>query len=123
MKPEYTALNAEIIDDLKTILGETYEEMIEEQIVAAREYLAKIQHAFETGDACAGNKLAHALKSSAGQIGLQGVHWLAKDLEMTFMADHDQGAAPSERARQIFSYLTLAFEHSIQALKAYGKAR
>lgn len=114
------ALNREIIDDLKTILGEGFDEIIREQVEQSGEYMRDIQQALDGDDSATAMRRAHALKSSVGQIGLQGIHALAKELEFTCNADSEKGEV-SSHAKQLHMLIGDEFPGAVKALVAYVK--
>ena len=117
MTPEYLSLNTEIIDDLHAILDEAFDDMVEEQVQQLGEYLILLGAAFKEENAAVGMRLAHSLKTSVGQIGLQGVHWMAKDLELTLQADDEQNNPPSDKAKMLYREIKEALPHAQAAMQ------
>lgn len=112
------ALNHEIIDDLMVILGEGFNEIIKEQVAQAHVYLRELQPLLDADDAESAMRRAHAFKSSAGQIGLQGIHALAQNLESTCKADMGTGAV-SPQARDLYRAITAEFPEAVRLLLRY----
>jgi HPt (histidine-containing phosphotransfer) domain-containing protein len=115
------ALNHEIIDDLHAILGEGYGEIVEEQVEQAKEYLGEIAGYLAADDPGHVKIKAHGLKSSAGQIGLQGIHALAKELEMTSLADEAHGACSVE-AKALYQTICDELFGAVKALHGYAES-
>lgn len=114
------ALNHEIIDDLKAILGEGFDEIVEEQVEQAGIYLRDLKTLLTEGNVEMAMRRAHALKSSAGQIGLQGIFALAKELEFTCNADADKGEV-SHHAQELFQTICDEFAGAVKALVTYTR--
>lgn len=114
-------LNREIIDDLQTILGDGFAEIVEEQVEQAVVYIRDMEDLLATNQPEMAMRRAHALKSSAGQVGLQGMHALAKELELTCKADIPSGQT-SEKALQLFRTLQKDFTLATQLLRQYIKS-
>lgn len=112
-------LNQEIIEDLRAILGDGYSEIVDDQVRQGNSYLQTIAAQLAAGNADAVRKTAHSLKSSAGQIGLQGIHDLARDLEKTSAADAQTGKECSAEAKALHAALAGAFPVAVQALRDY----
>lgn len=110
------ALNVEIIDDLQDILGDGYDAMVQEQINQAKLYLSEIGAHASSGDAKEMSGKAHSLKGSTGQVGLQGIHHLAAELERSANAD---GVVLSANSKQICDTLQKEFPAAVKALQAY----
>lgn len=111
-------LNEEIIDDLIAILGDAYLAIFEDQIQQATAYIKEIAGHIHAGDALKASKRAHALKSSAGQVGLQSIHLLAKKLEYTCSADAEKGEI-SQQAKELFATLVEEYEGCVKCLYGY----
>jgi len=114
------ALNYEIIDDLKAILGDGFADIIREQVEQSSVYMQEIRQLLDANDAKGAMRQAHALKSSVGQIGLQGMHALAKELEFTCNADSEKGEV-STHARQLYNLIGDELPGAIKALVVYVK--
>lgn len=112
-------LNHEIIDDLHAILGEGYGEIVDEQVEQAKQYLEEMAGYFAANDPHQVKMKAHGLKSSAGQIGLQGIHALAKELEMTSLADEANGACSTE-AKVLYKTICDELFGAVKALQGYA---
>lgn len=112
------ALNHEIIDDLKTILGDGFDEIIDEQVEQAAIYLSELQQQLGRNQPQEVVRLAHSLKSSAGQIGLHGIHALAKELEAVSIADSEGGAC-SLQATELFRTIVEEMPSAVQGLRRY----
>lgn len=112
------ALNHEIIDDLKTILGDGFDEIIDEQVEQAAIYLRQLQQYIADDQPQEVARLAHSLKSSAGQIGLHGIHALAKELEATSLADSEGGQC-SGQAKELFRTIVEEMPAAVQGLRRY----
>lgn len=117
--PHYE-LNPAIIDDLIELLGVGFFELMEEQITQANEYVDELEVMFEEGDAAKIAKCAHALKSSTGQVGLQGIHLLVKDLEYKAKEDAAAGRPVGNAARSAFSTLKSHYVHAVRILRDYA---
>lgn len=114
------ALNHEIIDDLRAILGSGFDEIVKEQVEQAGIYLGELQQLLDDDDAYMAMRRAHALKSSAGQIGLHGIYRLARDLEVACDADAEKGQA-SPQAKALFRQLRDGFAGAVQKLLDYTR--
>lgn len=114
----YSVLNEEIIDDLAAILGDNYVTIFEEQILQANAYIDEIKNFFAVGNVAKIPKRAHALKSSAGQVGLQSIHFLAKDLEFACAADAEKGEI-SQHSKDIFARLIREYDGAVKCLYGY----
>lgn len=112
------ALNHEIIDDLYAILGDGYTEIVNEQVQQALKYLQELQLYLQENDIQKAMRTAHALKSSAGQVGLQGIHDLTKKLEFQCIEDQASNASSAE-AKQLYHTICAEFEGAMQALRNY----
>lgn len=119
--PEHR-LNHEIIDDLSGILGEGFGEIVREQVAQGQVYLRELQRLLGEADAERAMRCAHALKSSAGQIGLQGIHALAWELERICKEDMARGEM-NPRAMELHRIIAREFPHAVQALQDYISAR
>lgn len=111
-------LNLEIIDDLKTILGDGFDEIIDEQLEQASIYLRELQQSLADDQPEAAMRCAHSLKSSAGQIGLQGIHALAKELEFTCSVDSERGES-SLQAKELCRMIIDELPGAVQSLRNY----
>lgn len=118
MPQNLPVLNEEIIDDLIAILGDGYLAIFEDQIQQATSYIKDIAAAIQEGEALKASKRAHALKSSTGQVGLQSIHYLAKDLEYTCSADAEKGEI-SLHAKQVFEQLVADYDACVKCLYSY----
>jgi HPt (histidine-containing phosphotransfer) domain-containing protein len=118
MSFHYSVLNEEIIDDMAAILGDGYAAIFEEQLLQATSYIEEIRHFLANDSVAKVPKRAHALKSSAGQVGLQGIHFLAQDLEYACAADAEKGEI-SQRSRDIFSRLVHEYDGAVRCLYGY----
>lgn len=121
MTASHYELNYEIIDDLLSLLGVGYFELMEEQITQANEYLAEIESLMLAGtDPATVSKRAHAFKSSTGQVGLLGIYALAKKLEYQTKIDAGAGAAISGDAKQFYAELTEHYLPAVRILRDYA---
>lgn len=111
-------LNQEIIDDLHAILGDGFGEIVEEQTIQALEYLQEIARCLKKGKAEAALRYAHSLKSSTGQIGLQGIYSLTRDLEKQCREDVVAGAVSAEATR-IHTQICEEFGGAVGKLRRY----
>lgn len=118
MQDTDAVLNEEIIDDLIAILGDGYLEIFEDQLQQATGYIKDIDNSIQSGDALKTSKRAHALKSSTGQVGLQSIHYLAKDLEYTCSADAEKGEI-SLHAKEVFARLVADYDVAVKCLYGY----
>jgi HPt (histidine-containing phosphotransfer) domain-containing protein len=114
------ALNHEIIDDLYAILGDGYTEIVDEQVEQALKYLKELGELLQADNAKMVTRTAHALKSSAGQVGLEGIHALAKNLEIVSTADQEQGVC-SDEAKMLHRTICTEFKAAVMALRDYVK--
>lgn len=114
-------LNQEIIDDLFAILGDGYAEIVDDQVEQGTEYLAALGVALAENAPEKVSKGAHLLKSSAGQIGLQGIHELARDLEKSAIASTQAGTGCSAEQKELYAALQNNFEAAVQVLRDYLK--
>lgn len=112
-------LNTEIIDDLQAILGDGFLEIVDEQLEQAREYLSELIQLITEGNARHCSLKAHSLKSSAGQVGMQGIQFLAKDLEESCRVDMESGEGISNKSRKLFDNLVREFDTAAEELKQY----
>ncbi|MGB1539774.1 MAG: Hpt domain-containing protein [Rickettsiales bacterium] len=117
MLEAYQALNEEIIDDLQTILGGGFGEIVEEQVIQAREYMKDMQQNLKDQDSQKMMRNAHALKSSAGQIGLEGIHLKAKEIETLCREDIDSGSPMRGDIAEKLALLQDAFDGAVAKLK------
>lgn len=107
------ALNYDIIDALYTILKSSYSRIIdehEEQVLKClRDIPAQLQ-----ADAESAKISIHVLKSSTGQLGLQGIYDLIRKLEITYQED-----ACGEEAMELYRVIYTEFPVAIQTLRNY----
>lgn len=118
MQNDAAVLNEEIIDDLMAILGDGYLSIFQDQIDQATSYIDEISNHLEVGETLKASKRAHALKSSTGQVGLQSIHYLAKDLEYTCSADSEKGEI-SQHAKDVFAKLRAEYDACVKCLYGY----
>lgn len=121
MSSTHHHLNREIIDDLQAILGNGFTEIMAEQVEQATEYIKDLKDLLEANQSDMAMRRAHALKSSAGQIGLQGIYALAKELELACKADSD-GGRTSEKSWRFFYTVQEEFSPAVQHLRQYVKS-
>lgn len=114
-------LNREIIDDLQTILGNGFAEIMAEQVEQATGYIKDLKDLLEANQSDMAMRRAHALKSSVGQIGLQGIYALAKELELACKADSESGKT-SEKSLRFFRTLQEEFNPAVLHLRQYVKS-
>lgn len=118
MSVSSASLNTQIIDDLRAILGEDFNMIVEEQLTQARKYMDELHHLLQNNDVNMAMRRAHSLKSSVGQVGLYDIQLLAKDLELTCRADMDRGSI-SHHARELFNQIIAGFDYAVESLESY----
>lgn len=121
MSSTYYHLNREIIDDLQAILGNGFAEIMAEQVEQATGYIKDLKDLLEAHQSDMAMRRAHALKSSVGQIGLQGIYALAKELELACKADSDSDRT-SEKTWRFFRAMQEEFNPAVQHLRQYVKS-
>lgn len=113
------ALNHEIIDDLRSVLGDGFNDILDEQLEQAGHYLVELEELLRQGDSDQAMRKAHALKSSVGQVGLQGIYALAKELE--FMCNSSIGKRlPNTHALELLRLLSDEFPAAVENLRRYA---
>lgn len=122
MSASAQALNHEIIDDLYGILGDGYDEIVDEQVEQAQLYLSELDAFLAEDKPNGAMRRAHALKSSAGQVGMHGIYALAKELEMICLAD-EQNNSCSSQAKILYTTICEEFAGAVQALRNYVAAK
>lgn len=121
MNSPHFELNHAIIDELIELLGVGYFELMEEQITQANDYFEELEVLFaDGGDPSTIAKRAHALKSSVGQVGLHGIHLLAKETEYKAKADVEAGKPVSAATREAFATLNEFYVPAVQRLRDYA---
>ena len=121
MSLPHQSLNREIIDDLQTILGDGFSEIVDEQVEQAVGYIKDLEELLRANQSDMAMRRAHALKSSSGQVGMQGIYTLAKELELACKADIQSGKT-SEEALAIYQTLREQFTLAAQHLRQYIKS-
>lgn len=119
MPENHQELNLEIIDDLLEVLGDSYLEIVEDQITQANEYMSELHEAESAGAVAQIQKIAHTLKSSVGQVGLQGIFRLAKALEYHARDDVGLSGKMSAETEQLAGELAAAYPSAVAALRKH----
>ncbi|MBT5899320.1 MAG: response regulator [Rhodospirillaceae bacterium] len=109
-------LDGKVLDDWESFLpAEQFRELIDAQVLGARECLQSLKIAVENGALDEVGELAHVMKSTSGSLGMSQVQAVAADLEAACGEGH--GAIALEMAPNIDEAMTKA----IDALdKRYG---
>ncbi|MGM0593777.1 MAG: Hpt domain-containing protein [Pseudomonadota bacterium] len=74
-------LDMDTLDDLRTMLDDGLEELLEEYLLDSARTLEALQEAAQRGDRAELVDLAHSLKGSSGNLGIQAVYRLSEQLE------------------------------------------
>ncbi|WP_211103933.1 response regulator [Skermanella pratensis] len=96
------------LDELRAAVGDSYAMMVEMFPASAREELAALRAALDSGDAGSSRRAAHSLKGVAASFGATRVQAIAHLLE-------DTGHPPEEAAR-LLARLESALEDTLEAL-------
>ncbi|MCH2546772.1 MAG: Hpt domain-containing protein [Alphaproteobacteria bacterium] len=115
-------LNVEIIDDLFGILGEGYFEIVDEQVEQSVIYLTELKEFLANNQPAQAQKHAHSLKSSSGQVGLQGIHDMSKELEVA-CAEDVQSNTCSTKAVALHRTICEEFAGAVASLRSYLEAK
>ncbi|UEM22345.1 PAS domain S-box protein [Skermanella mucosa] len=105
---ELPLIDAGRLDELRAAVGESYAMMMEMFPDSAREELAALRTALDSGDAGSSRRAAHSLKGVAASFGATRVQAIAHLLED---ADH-----PPEEAFRLLARLESALEDTLAAL-------
>lgn len=111
--PTPEPLDLAALDDLKDMLAEALNEIIDSFLDGLDAELAAIAAATDV-DATATRSAAHALKGSAGNLGARVLAGLASDIEKSAMA------GDMARCKQLLPALTTAAADARTALTAYA---
>lgn len=111
--PTPETLDLAALDDLKDMLAEALDEIIDGFLVGLDAEVAAISGAIDV-DAKATRSAAHALKGSAGNLGARVLASLSSDLEKSAMA------GDMARCRQLLPALATAATDARKALTAYA---
>ena len=76
-----SALDLGTLNELKEILEEGLDELLDEYLADAPSQLSKLTDAAEAGDVQAIADVAHSLKGSSGNLGISTVYTLCQQLE------------------------------------------
>lgn len=123
MPENHQELNLEIIDDLLEVLGDSYLEIVEDQIDQANEYMGELREAVSAGAAAKIQRIAHALKSSVGQVGLQGIFRLAKAVEYQARDDVELSGKMSKETERLSGVLEAAYPAAVESLRNHARAK
>ncbi len=110
-------VDEEAIEALRGILREEFPQVVESFIRNAQRAISLIELAIAEGDRVSAIMSAHKLASSAGQIGLNELSVLARELE------NKAGHAPKMELEIIHRDIEKSFEKSRKALAAMGEKR
>ena len=76
-----TSLNLTTLNELKEMLEEGLDELLDEYLIDTPSQLAQLREAVEAGDINAIASVAHTLKGSSGNLGINAVYLLCQELE------------------------------------------
>ncbi len=90
-----TVLDLSTLDELKEILEEGLDELIEEYLADTPSQISHLHGAAQSGDLDALASASHALKGSSGNLGISAVYTLCQQLEQEAKAGtvSDAGAS------------------------------
>lgn len=80
---DYTAIDGNIYNEVRDVMGDAFSGMVEAYLEDAVEYIQSIKEGFADGDKDKVAKAAHPLKSSSSGLGLSAFGELAKRIEYT----------------------------------------
>lgn len=123
MSENHQELNLEIIDDLLEVLGDSYLEIVEDQIEQAGEYMDELGEAVFAGDTARIQKIAHLLKSSVGQVGLQGIFRLTQAMERQVRDDVGLSGKMSKETERLSGVLAVAYPAAVESLRKHIHAK
>ena len=75
-------LDVEIFEQAKSLLGESFSQVVEAYLEDAANYLVQIHSGLSDNNLEQAAKAAHPLKSSSASLGLVGVSEIAKSIEL-----------------------------------------
>ncbi len=76
-----TSLNLTTLNELKEMLEEGLDELLDEYLSDTTSQLAQLREAVDAGDINTIASIAHTLKGSSGNLGINAVYLLSQDLE------------------------------------------
>lgn len=88
-------LNLETLEELREMLEEGLDEVLEEYMGDAERQLKLLNNAVESGDLQAIGSISHSLKGSSGNLGIAGVYRQCAALEQEVKAGNVHDAAAS----------------------------
>ncbi len=99
-----TSLNLTTLNELKEILEEGLDELLDEYLNDTPSQLAKLREAVEAGNTDTIAMVAHTLKGSSGNLGIHAVYLLCQDLEQEAKTGNvSDGAASLATIEEAFS--------------------
>lgn len=101
------------LDELRDILEEGLDELIDEYFDDTRQQLLSLRSAVDTGDLDAINSISHTLKGSSGNLGISSVYEICAVLEQEAKAGVMVDAKVSLRT------LETTFDKAKSALRCY----
>jgi HPt (histidine-containing phosphotransfer) domain-containing protein len=87
------AINAEALDELRSLMGESLDEVLQTFIDYVPEQINELSKAVINNDADSVFNLAHKMKSSSSSIGALGLAHTAEQIELIGRAGSTEGAA------------------------------
>lgn len=108
-----TALDMNVLGELKELLDEGLDELLEEYLADAPSQVEQLQKAVDCNDISEITMISHSLKGSSGNLGIAGMYQLCLVLEQ------EAKTGQLDDAKEHMAAISEAFEQAKDEIKRY----